>query len=526
MIIFHTIFLLTTVTAVIQKEYSPKKKSGTCPKETHAELAVCKEECKNDQECPGVQLCCRLSACSTYCRSPVGHQGGTRTSLVLTDSGSHLGASGIGSSRGMNDNLGAHSSSSGTGATGREHSSSAMIRGSSSGMSSVVSLDDHDCNHVCGQGKSCPSGHKCVIDGCRSYCVETSGGAGLSDTLRRGSSVSGIIRSSSSSMSSGIRDSSRLDNNCDYACGVEKPCQSGYKCVQEGCNSYCVQGSGGINSIPQLSETLTGRNNNAAIIRSSSSGGHGMTRVSSINSASSIKCVNDCGDIPCESGYKCVHEGCSSYCVKTTSGAMIGSSGGHTMSEMVGGSHSGMSSSSSGRNTASGIARNSHSAMSSGSSGVGRSSTKCTNECGQDLACGPGYACVHEGCSSFCARKSSVDMTGTSGHSSIESLDVSGSTHNVGGSRSSGGHLTGSDILDAISVRGSGTDTFDTSSSRRGGSVNRSGSRIGSQSTNAGKTDCRKLCDTNTDCKTPKVCVSVNCHRFCRRRSVTNSYAP
>ncbi|CAG2225104.1 unnamed protein product [Mytilus edulis] len=209
---------VAAVAPMAPKEYSPKKKSGTCPKETHAELAVCKEECKNDQECPGVELCCRLSACSTYCRSPVGHQGGTRTSLVLTDTGSHLGASGIGSSRGMNDNLAAHSSSSGTGATGRGHSSSAIIRGSSSG---IISLDDHNCNHVCGQGKSCPSGHKCVLDGCRSYCVETSGGAGLSDTLIRGSSVSGIIRSSSSAMSSGIRDSSRLDSNCDYACGVE-----------------------------------------------------------------------------------------------------------------------------------------------------------------------------------------------------------------------------------------------------------------------------------------------------------------
>lgn len=403
----------------------------------------------------------------------------------------------------MNDNLAAHSSSSGTGATGRGHSSSAIIRDSSSGMSSVVSLDDHNCNHVCGQGKSCPSGHKCVLDGCRSYCVETSGGAGLSDTLSRGSSVSGIIRSSSSAMSS-VRDSSRLDSNCDYACGVEKPCQSGYKCVEEGCNSYCVQGSGSINGIPKLSETLTGRDNNAAIIRSSSSGGHGMTRVSSINGASSIKCINDCGgDIPCGSGYKCVHEGCSSYCVKTTSAAMIGSSGGHTMSEMVGGSHSGMSSSSSGRKTASGIARNSHSAMSSGSSGVGRSSTKCTNECGQDLACGTGYACVHEGCSSFCVRKSSDGRIGTSDHSST-GLDSSGGIHNVGGSRASGGHRTGADILDAISA-----------------------SRIGSQSTNEGTSDCRKLCSTNADCKsTLKECVLVSCHRFCRRIRVSNSYAP
>ncbi|XP_052082407.1 hornerin-like [Mytilus californianus] len=729
MIIFHTIFLLMTVATVTLEAYSQKKKGGTCPKETHAELAVCKEECSNDHDCPGNELCCRLSACSTYCRSPVGRQGGTHTTLVLTEAGSKSRASGIGSSLGINDKLIAHASA-GSGATGRGQSVSGIIRSSSSGMSSVVSLDDDNCNHVCGQGKSCPLGHKCVLEGCRSYCLESSAGSSLSDTLRRGSSVSEIIRSSSSGMSSGIRDGSRQGSNCDYVCGGEKPCQSGYKCIHEGCNSYCVKSSGSIIGIPKLSETISGRNTNSEVIRSSSSG-HGMSRVSSSSGASSIKCVNECGgdvscgsghkcvhegcsrycvkissggmlgssgvldsisgghtmskivknslsgmsrsssgiggssskcvygcgddkrcelgykcvhegcdsycvkmssggmigssglldsisgghtvseivrgsqsgmssvssgvggssskclkecggDIPCRSGYKCVQEGCSRYCVKKSSGGMIGSSGlldsisgGHTVTEIVRSSHSGMSRSSSrvdgssskcaygcgddkrcesgykcvhegcdsycikmssggvigssglldsisGRNTMSEIVRNLKSGMSSVSSGVGRSSTKCTNECGKDVSCGSGYACVQEGCSSYCARRSSGGILGRSGHSSTSSLALSGTS--VGSSRSSAGHRTGSDILDSISLGGSGTGIMDTSSTRRSGSVGSSGSRIVSHSANEGSADCRKLCHTNEECPTNKECVTVNCHRFCRRSRLSKGY--
>ncbi|CAC5424607.1 unnamed protein product [Mytilus coruscus] len=211
------------------------------------------------------------------------------------DASTQAGASGIGSSLGINDRLIEHVSSAGTGAKGRRQSVSGIISSSSS-MSSVMAGDDGNCNYVCGQGKSCPLGHTCVHEGCRSYCVESS--------VVTGSSVFDIIRSSSSGMSSGIRDGSRLSSECDYVYRGGKPCPSGYKCIHEGFNSYCIKSSESMIGIPSLSQSLTGRISISEIIRSSSSE---MASASSGVGRSNSKCVYECGvDKLCASGYKCV----------------------------------------------------------------------------------------------------------------------------------------------------------------------------------------------------------------------------
>ncbi|XP_071124410.1 uncharacterized protein [Mytilus edulis] len=258
---------------------------------------------------------------------------------------------------------------------------------------------------------------------------------------RRSSAVSGIIRSSSFQRSAGVSSNDGINRNCHYECGVDKLCKLGQKCVRDGCDSYCVQvSSGSIIGESGLSGSVRSGSGNTVseIIRGSSSD---FSRLSSIDGS---KCSYGCGENKlCASGHKCIHDGCNSYCVQISSGSLIGS--------------------------------------------------------GQSL-------------------------TGRLG------LSNNGHLETIGSSGSMSGH-TGSDILDAISARRSGVNALDTItsrhsgmnaldtiSSRRVGSVGSSGSIIVSQSVVGDRSECSKLCHTDSDCPTTKYCTNVKCHRLCRRR--------
>ncbi|CAC5424606.1 unnamed protein product [Mytilus coruscus] len=149
------------------------------------------------------------------------------------------------------------------GSDGRSSAVSEIIQSSSSQRSAGVSSNgalNRNCHYECGVDKLCNLGKKCVRDGCNSYCVQVSAGSvigssGLSESIRRGNTVSEIIRGSSSDLT---RVSSIDGSRCSYGCGENKLCASGLKCVHEGCNSYCVKISPG-SIIGSSGQSLTGR---------------------------------------------------------------------------------------------------------------------------------------------------------------------------------------------------------------------------------------------------------------------------
>ncbi|XP_052082905.1 uncharacterized protein LOC127720367 [Mytilus californianus] len=242
------------------------------------------------------------------------------------------------------------------------------------------------------------------------------------------------------------------------------------------------------------------------IIQSSSSQRSGVV---SSNDALNRNCHYECGvDNLCNVGQKCVRDGCSSYCVRVSSGGVIGVSG--------------LSGSIRRGNTVSEIIRGSSSDLTRVSSIDG---SKCSYGCGDNKLCASGLKCVHEGCNSYCVQISSGSIIGSSGQSLTGRLDLSNNAHLETIGRRSGisGH-TGSDILDAISSRRSVIDALDTVSSRRGGSVSSSGSGIVSQTVVGEHSGCRRLCHSDADCPPSKYCTTVKCHRICRRRP-SNGYS-
>ncbi|CAG2224806.1 unnamed protein product [Mytilus edulis] len=184
-------------------------------------------------------------------------------------------------------------------------------------------------------------------------------------------------------------------------------------------------------------------------------------------------CHYGCGDDKlCRSGHKCVHDGCSSYCVEISSGSMIGSS---RLSDSV-----------RRRNT--------------GSSSV---LTRVSSNDG---------------------HLSSGSRIGSSGLARNLDLSRNGHFETISSSRGGSGH-TGADILGTITSRRSGLDILDTVSLRRSGSVSAAGLGVMSQSVVGGKTGCKTDCHLDSDCPTSKYCASVNCHMICRKRR-SNGYTP
>ncbi|CAG2219711.1 unnamed protein product [Mytilus edulis] len=108
----------------------------------------------------------------------------------------------------------------------------------------------------------------------------------------------------------------------------------------------------------------------------------------------------------------------------------------------------------------------------------------------------------------------------------VRNVDLSRNSHlkTIGSGRGVSGH-SGADIIDAISSRRGGRVVLDTVSARRSESARTSGSGFVSQSVLGGKTNCKSDCFSDGDCPTNKYCVTVNCHRICRRR-LSKGYSP
>ncbi|CAC5383698.1 unnamed protein product [Mytilus coruscus] len=234
-------------------------------------------------------------------------------------------------------------------------------------------------------------------------------------------------------------------------------------------NEFITRGSSASSGLSRGS--VGGRTSVSEIIRGSSAG---VSRA--LSDGESIgNCHYGCGgDKLCRSGHKCIHDGCSSYCVEISSGSRIGASGlsdsirrGNTVTEIV-------------RSSSSGLTR----------------------------------------VSSNDGHLSSGSRIGSSGLA--RNLDLSSNSHleTIGSDRAISGH-TGSDILDSISSGRGGLDVLDTVSSRRSGSVRTSGSGV--VSVVGGKTGCKTDCYRDSDCPSNKYCATVNCHKICRRKP-SNGY--
>ncbi|CAC5424600.1 unnamed protein product [Mytilus coruscus] len=207
--------------------------------------------------------------------------------------------------------------------------------------------------------------------------------------------------------------------------------------------------------------SIGGRTSVSEIIIGSSSG---MSRALSDDESIS-NCHYGCGgDKLCRSGHKCIHNGCSSYCVEISSGSIIGASG---LSDSI-------------------------------RREIIRSLTRVSSNDG---------------------HLSSGSRIGSSGLA--RNLELSSNAHleTIGRSRGMSGHA-GSDVTN---LRRSGLDVLDTVSLRRSGSVRTSGSGVVSQSAVSGAIGCKKECHHDGDCPTNKYCATVNCHMICRRRP-SNGY--
>ncbi|CAC5424599.1 unnamed protein product [Mytilus coruscus] len=231
-------------------------------------------------------------------------------------------------------------------------------------------------------------------------------------------------------------------------------------------NEFITHGSSGSTRLSKGS--VRGRTSVSEIIRGSSAG---MSRALSDDDSIS-NCHYGCGgDKLCRSGHKCIHNGCSSYCVEISSGSIIGASG---LSDSI------------------------------------------RREIIRSLSFGLTRVSSNDG------HLSSDSRIGSSGLA--RNLDLSSNSHlePIGRSRAMAGH-TDSDILEATNLRRSGLDVLDTVSLRRSGSIRTSGSGVLSQSVVSGKIGCKKDCLADGDCPMNKYCATVNCHMICRRRP-SNGY--
>ncbi|VDI28718.1 Hypothetical predicted protein [Mytilus galloprovincialis] len=132
--------------------------------------------------------------------------GGSLSVLDVLDANRRAGSRGVGISHGIGSEFITHGSSSGRGLSGSSVGGRVSVsRGSQAGFSRALSDDDSisNCHYGCGDDKLCRSGHKCVHDGCSSYCVDISSRSSSSG-LTRVSSNDGHISSGSRIGTSGL----------------------------------------------------------------------------------------------------------------------------------------------------------------------------------------------------------------------------------------------------------------------------------------------------------------------------------
>ncbi|CAG2224803.1 unnamed protein product [Mytilus edulis] len=183
---FQTFLFLIALTTVTVAVYAPKEKHAL--------------------DIHGVE--------NTVRRNGNGRRGGESLSVLdVIDANRRSGSRGVETSHGIGSEFITHGSSDSIGLSGGSVGRRTSVsRGSSAGLSRGLSDDDSisNCHYGCGDDKLCRSGHKCVHDGCSSYCVDISSR----------SSSSGLTRVSNNDdhMSSGSRiGSSGLARNIDLS---------------------------------------------------------------------------------------------------------------------------------------------------------------------------------------------------------------------------------------------------------------------------------------------------------------------
>ncbi|VDI23846.1 Hypothetical predicted protein [Mytilus galloprovincialis] len=155
---------------------------------------------------------------NTVRRNGNGRRGGESPSVLdVIDANRRSGSRGVETSHGIGSEFITHGSSDSIGLSGGSVGRRTSVsRGSSAGLSRGLSDDDgiSNCHYGCGDDKLCRSGHKCVHDGCSSYCVDISSRSSSSG-LTRVSSNDGHISSGSRIGTSGLArniDLSRSSN--------------------------------------------------------------------------------------------------------------------------------------------------------------------------------------------------------------------------------------------------------------------------------------------------------------------------
>ncbi|XP_071167870.1 probable GH family 25 lysozyme 3 [Mytilus edulis] len=132
--------------------------------------------------------------------------GGSLSVLDVIDANRRTGSRAGGTSHGIGNEFLSHGSSASIGLSGGSVGGRVSVsRGSQAGFSRALSDDDSisNCHYGCGDDKLCRSGHKCVHDGCSSYCVDISSRSSSSG-LTSVSSNDGHISSGSRIGTSGL----------------------------------------------------------------------------------------------------------------------------------------------------------------------------------------------------------------------------------------------------------------------------------------------------------------------------------
>ncbi|VDI28720.1 Hypothetical predicted protein [Mytilus galloprovincialis] len=257
---------------------------------------------------------------NTVERNINGRRGGGSVSVLnVIDANRRAGSRAVGTSHGIGNELLTQGSSSGRGLPRDSVGSRTFAsRGSLAGLSRSLSDDDSDCHYGCGDDKLCRSGHKCVHDGCNSYCVEISSGSmigssRLSDSIRRGntgsSSVLTRVSSNDGHLSSGSRiGSSGLARNLDLS-------RNGH--LETIGSSRGVSGHTGANILGPITSRRSGLDvlDTVSLRRSGSVSAAGLGVVSQSVVGGKTGCKTDCHlDSDCPTSKYCASVNCHMIC--------------------------------------------------------------------------------------------------------------------------------------------------------------------------------------------------------------------
>ncbi|XP_052082377.1 uncharacterized protein LOC127720005 [Mytilus californianus] len=301
---FQTIFFSMALTTMTVAAYAPTEKHAL---DIHGVKKV-------------------LQAENTVGRDFNGRRGvGSLSVLDVIDANRRAGSRAVGTSHGIGNEFIRHGSSASRGLSGGSiggrTSVSEIIRSSSAGVSRALPDDDSisSCHYGCGGDKLCRSGHKCIQNGCSSYCVEISSGSiigasGLSDSIKREiirSLSSGFTRVSSNdgNLSSGSRiGSSGLARNLDLSRNAH---------LETIGSSRAISGHTGSDILDAITSRRSGLDvlDTVSLRRSGSVSSSGSGIVSQSVVGGKTGCKTDCyRDSDCPSNKYCATVNCHKIC--------------------------------------------------------------------------------------------------------------------------------------------------------------------------------------------------------------------